>query len=79
VLSANCEGARPNFNGTGVSYSDLAMMAGVATTCEECEGSGSRHRCWTTTLRGRNISEVLAMFGQALRCGRLGVMSSAGR
>jgi excinuclease UvrABC ATPase subunit len=25
-------------NGAGVIYTDLAMMAGVATTCEECEG-----------------------------------------
>lgn len=49
LFSANSEGACPNCNGAGVIYTDLAMMAGVATTCEECEGSGSRPRCWTTT------------------------------
>ena len=38
LFSANSEGACPNCNGAGVVYTDLAMMAGVATTCEECEG-----------------------------------------
>src|SRR5665647_3330670 len=38
LSSANSEGACPNCNGAGVIYTDLAMMAGVATTCEECEG-----------------------------------------
>ena len=38
LFSANSEGACPNCNGAGVIYTDLAMMAGVATACEECEG-----------------------------------------
>ena len=38
LFSANSEGACPNCNGAGVIYTDLAMMAGVATVCEECEG-----------------------------------------
>jgi excinuclease UvrABC ATPase subunit len=33
-VSANSEGAWPNCNGAGVISTDLAMMAGVATTCE---------------------------------------------
>lgn len=37
LFSANSEGACPTCNGIGVIYTDLAMMAGVATTCEECE------------------------------------------
>ena len=37
LFSANSEGACPSCNGAGVIYTDLAMMAGVATTCEECE------------------------------------------
>ena len=49
LFSANSQGACPNCNGIGVVYTDLAMMAGVATPCEECGESGSRHRCWTTT------------------------------
>ena len=38
LFSANSEGACPTCNGAGVIYTDLAMMASVATTCEECEG-----------------------------------------
>ena len=38
LFSANSEGACPTCNGAGVIYTDLAMMAGVATTCEDCEG-----------------------------------------
>ena len=38
LFSANSEGACPNCNGAGVIYTDLGIMAGVATTCEECEG-----------------------------------------
>ena len=60
LFSANSDGACPNCNGAGVIYTDLAMMAGVATTCEECEGkrfqavgarvpasaAGTSARCW---------------------------------
>src|SRR5687767_8375131 len=38
LFSANSEGACPNCNGAGVIYTDLAMMAGVATTCDDCNG-----------------------------------------
>src|SRR6185437_12409242 len=38
LFSANSQGACPTCNGAGVIYTDLAMMAGVATVCEECEG-----------------------------------------
>ena len=38
LFSANSEGACPTCNGIGVTYTSLAMMAGVATTCEDCEG-----------------------------------------
>ncbi|MDQ1717833.1 MAG: hypothetical protein QOE89_1786, partial [Pseudonocardiales bacterium] len=38
LFSANSEGACPGCNGAGVIYTDLAMMAAVATTCVECEG-----------------------------------------
>jgi len=61
LFSANSEGACPNCNGAGVVFTDLAMMAGVATTCEECEGK--RYQAAVLDLRfgGRDISEVLAM------------------
>src|SRR5262249_32957283 len=61
LFSANSEGACPTCNGAGVSYTDLAMMAGVATTCEECEGKRFEASVLEYRLGGRDISEVLAM------------------
>src|SRR5688500_12201676 len=61
LFSANSEGACPNCNGAGVIYTDLAMMAGVATTCEECEGKRFDASVLEYHLAGRDISEVLAM------------------
>ena len=61
LFSANSEGACPDCNGTGVIYTDLAMMAGVATTCEECEGKRFQASVLDYHLGGRDISEVLAM------------------
>ncbi|MDX3802387.1 excinuclease ABC subunit UvrA [Streptomyces sp. AK04-3B] len=61
LFSANSEGACPTCNGAGVVYTDLAMMAGVATTCEECEGKRFQASVLEYRLGGRDISEVLAM------------------
>ncbi len=61
LFSANSEGACPTCNGAGVIYVDLAMMAGVATTCEECEGRRFQASVLDYHLGGRDISEVLAM------------------
>ncbi len=61
LFSANSEGACPNCNGVGVIYTDLAMMAGVATTCEVCEGKRFEASVLEHRLGGRDISEVLAM------------------
>jgi excinuclease UvrABC ATPase subunit len=61
LFSANSEGACPNCNGAGVIYTDLAMMAGVATMCEECEGKRFQAAVLEYKLGGRDISEVLAM------------------
>ncbi|MET9172703.1 excinuclease ABC subunit UvrA [Streptomyces misionensis] len=61
LFSANSEGACPNCNGAGVVYTDLAMMAGVTTTCEECEGRRFEASVLRYRLGGRDISEVLAM------------------
>jgi excinuclease UvrABC ATPase subunit len=61
LFSANSEGACPSCNGAGVIYTDLAMMAGVATTCEECEGKRFQASVLEYHLGGRDISEVLAM------------------
>ena len=61
LFSANSEGACPNCNGAGVIYTDLGMMAGVATTCEQCEGKRFEASVLDYHLGGRDISEVLAM------------------
>jgi len=61
LFSANSEGACPNCNGAGVIYTDLAMMASVATTCEVCEGKRFAASVLEYHLGGRDISEVLAM------------------
>jgi excinuclease UvrABC ATPase subunit len=61
LFSANSDGACPHCNGAGVVYTDLGMMAGVATTCEECEGRRFQASVLEYHLGGRNISEVLAM------------------
>jgi excinuclease UvrABC ATPase subunit len=61
LFSANSEGACPTCNGAGVIYTDLGMMAGVATTCEECEGKRFQASVLEYHLGGRDISQVLAM------------------
>jgi excinuclease UvrABC ATPase subunit len=61
LFSANSEGACPSCNGAGVIYTDLAIMAGVATTCEECEGKRFEASVLEYHLGGRDISDVLAM------------------
>jgi len=61
LFSANSEGACPNCNGVGVIYTDLAIFASVATTCEVCEGKRFEASVLEYKLGGRDISEVLAM------------------
>jgi len=61
LFSANSEGACPACNGAGVIYTDLAMMAGVATVCEECEGRRFQASVLEYTLGGRSIADVLEM------------------
>jgi excinuclease UvrABC ATPase subunit len=61
LFSANSEGACPTCNGAGVIYTDLAMMAGVTTTCEECEGRRFQASVLEYRLGGYDIAQVLAM------------------
>ncbi|HET9773031.1 MAG TPA: excinuclease ABC subunit UvrA, partial [Acidimicrobiia bacterium] len=61
LFSANSEGACPTCNGAGVIYMDLGMMAGVATTCEGCEGKRFDASVLDYHFGGRDISEVLSM------------------
>ncbi|UJW29456.1 excinuclease ABC subunit UvrA [Saccharothrix sp. AJ9571] len=61
LFSANSEGACPTCNGNGVIYTDLGLMAGVATPCEQCEGKRFQAAVLELRFGGRDISEVLAM------------------
>ena len=59
LFSANSEGACPVCKGLGVVYTDLAMMAGVASTCEECGGRRFTADVLAYELDGKNIADVL--------------------
>jgi excinuclease UvrABC ATPase subunit len=61
LFSANSEGACPNCNGAGVIFTDLAMMAGVSSPCEVCEGKRFEASVLDYKLGGKDISEVFAM------------------
>ncbi len=61
LFSANSDGACPHCNGAGVIYTDLGMMAGVAVTCEVCDGRRFLAEVLDYTFAGKDISEVLAM------------------
>ena len=59
LFSANSEGACPTCNGAGVIYTDLGMMAGVSTVCEDCEGRRFQASVLDYRLNKLNIAEVL--------------------
>ena len=61
LFSPNSDGACPTCKGAGVVYSDLGMMAGVATTCEDCEGKRFQSEVLDYEFGGRNIADVLGM------------------
>ena len=61
LFSANSEGACPVCNGAGVIYTDLGVMAGVATVCEECNGKRFQAAVLEYKLGGRDIDQVLGM------------------
>ncbi|MDP2306507.1 MAG: excinuclease ABC subunit UvrA [Pseudomonadota bacterium] len=64
LFSANSEGACPTCNGAGVIYTDLGMMAGVTTVCEDCEGRRFHTSVLDYRLGGLNIAEVLDLSAQ---------------
>jgi excinuclease UvrABC ATPase subunit len=59
LFSANSEGACETCNGAGVIYTDLGMMAGVTSVCEDCEGRRFQAAVLEYRLGGLNIAEVL--------------------
>jgi excinuclease UvrABC ATPase subunit len=61
LFSANSEGACPNCNGLGKTYTSLGFMAEVVSVCEVCEGRRYTEEVLQYRLRDRNIVEALAM------------------
>jgi excinuclease UvrABC ATPase subunit len=61
LFSANSEGACPNCNGLGKTYTSLGFMAEIVSVCEVCEGRRYTDDVLDYRLRGRNIVEALAM------------------
>ncbi|HZX03028.1 excinuclease ABC subunit UvrA, partial [Kribbella sp.] len=61
LFSANSVGACPTCKGIGLVYTDLAMMAEVASVCEDCNGARFTAEVLGYRLRGKNISDVLRM------------------
>jgi excinuclease UvrABC ATPase subunit len=61
LFSANSEGACPVCNGAGVIYTDLGLMAGVTTVCEECQGKRFQAAVLEYHFGGKDIAAVLAL------------------
>ncbi len=63
LFSANSEGACEVCGGLGVTYMDLAIMAGVASKCEACNGQRFKEEVLAYTIgkEGFNIADVLNM------------------
>jgi excinuclease UvrABC ATPase subunit len=61
LFSANSDGACPNCNGLGKTYTSLGFMAEVVSVCEVCEGRRYTDDVLEYRLRGRNIVEALAI------------------
>ena len=61
LFSANSEGACPNCNGLGKTYTSLGFMAEVVSVCEVCEGRRYTDEVLEYRLRGRNVVEAMAM------------------
>ncbi len=61
LFSFNSSGGCPECKGTGITYTDLAFMDPVVSTCEVCQGRRFIAKVLDYTVRGKNISEVLDM------------------
>jgi excinuclease UvrABC ATPase subunit len=61
LFSANSKGACPDCNGLGVTFTDLAHLDPMATTCETCGGKRFLPEVLEHRLRGKSISDVYEM------------------
>ncbi|TPQ16412.1 ATP-binding cassette domain-containing protein [Streptomyces sporangiiformans] len=61
LFSFNSEGACVACQGRGVSYTDLAFMDPVTTTCPDCDGRRFKEEVLRLTVGGNSIVDVLQM------------------
>ncbi|WP_328767283.1 excinuclease ABC subunit UvrA [Streptomyces sp. NBC_00286] len=61
LFSFNSEGACGTCQGRGISYTDLAFMDPVTTTCPDCEGRRFKDEVLRLTVGGNSIVDVLEM------------------
>ncbi len=61
LFSPNSDGACPQCNGAGVIFTDLAILAGAAITCDECEGRRFRQSVLEYQVAGRSIGDMFEM------------------
>ena len=61
LFSFNSEGACPTCNGLGVTYTDLAFLDGVRSTCTDCDGRRYTEEVLALTVDGVSISDALDM------------------
>ena len=61
LFSANSEGACPECRGLGLIYTDLVHLDTAVSVCERCEGRRFTDEVLQYRLRGKDVSEVLAL------------------
>jgi excinuclease ABC A subunit len=61
LFSFNSKGACETCQGLGVIYTNLAFLDEVKMPCETCGGKRFREEVLAYTIRGKSISDVLAM------------------
>ncbi|MEC5144793.1 excinuclease ABC subunit UvrA [Chitinophaga sp. 212800010-3] len=61
MFTFNGAGACPACKGLGVTYTDLAFMDAMASTCEVCHGKRFTEEVLQYRLRGKNIDEVFKL------------------
>jgi len=61
LFSFNSKGACPTCQGLGVTYTDLAFLDPIKTVCATCQGKRFTDDVLKHRLRGKSISDVLAL------------------
>lgn len=61
LFSNNSDGACPECRGLGYISTDLAFLDAVEIRCEHCNGSGFKPEVLKYKLKGKSITEIMAM------------------